>query len=587
MNPKSINIFFSALIFFMILIHGGCSPLLNRAAVKNDVQYLKKAISEGADVNSNQIGKLEPTPLIIATSLGHIDFVRELLNAGANPNFAQHQGWARGGGIGKTPLIASAQAGHYEIANLLLKAGANPNLTDAGNQSALAWAACNNHPDIIQLLIEFKGQLEIRDKKFGQTALFSAVNKQYEQVVETLLKGGASPNQTDSTGTFPLIVATYLQNKKLVGMLLDYGAYPSVITYGKGESSLHFAARGNNAEILKKLIRSGAKVDIKSHAGQTPLMVAVINNKINMVKELVANGADINIIETEHGTTPFMQASLQKNYDIAEYLLKIGANKDTPDNKGITSRQHAINTNDRRLLEITRFDQRNVAINNIELELNNEIDRYNLRKEEYLTSKGEYKKNEIIFLNSLNNEQLEQFSNYTETVASSTANTAKILLSFRELLSTLEDIKKEEYVHLYSEKQMLDFSDVLLVKMADNITERKNTIKSLKEDIESDNKKIAAEEKQAAESTRIIQAAIANQQQNNALRQEQNTLGMLAVLTAGINTFSSIEATKYNAQVDAYRQYSNQYENERRNRELVNSIKGVEDSITKARRGQY
>jgi hypothetical protein len=179
------------------------------------------------------------------------------------------------------------------------------------------------------------------------------------------------------------------------------------------------------------------------------------------------------------------------------------------------------------------------------------------------------------------------YSVYTDNINGNSANIAKVILSFRGFTGSLDENKKEEFVKLYSDKQHIQIDTDLLEKMNQNLIDRKKSIDDLKASAAEAEKKAKAEEQQAKEASLRNQQMMIAAQNAKAAQAEQNTLGMLTILTAGINTFNSIETSKYNAQANAYRQYSDQYESDRRNSELVNSIKGVEDSITKTRRGQY
>lgn len=48
-------------------------------------------------------------------------------------------------------------------------------------------------------------------------------------------------------------------------------------------------------EIMKELIKSGADLNTRDKGGQTALMKAVVHSNCAMVKELIASGADIYI----------------------------------------------------------------------------------------------------------------------------------------------------------------------------------------------------------------------------------------------------------------------------------------------------
>ena len=61
-----------------------------------------------------------------------------------------------------------------------------------------------------------------------------------------------------------------------------------------GYSYLHAAAQSGSVEIIDKLLKRGAYIDIKDKFGKTPLMVAVsgCGKDRSVVDFLIANGAD-------------------------------------------------------------------------------------------------------------------------------------------------------------------------------------------------------------------------------------------------------------------------------------------------------
>ena len=62
----------------------------------------------------------------------------------------------------------------------------------------------------------------------------------------------------------------------------------------EGFSLLHLNAKDGNAEIVQKLIEDGADIEIKDRKhGSTPLLWACQNGHTNIVKILLQNGANI------------------------------------------------------------------------------------------------------------------------------------------------------------------------------------------------------------------------------------------------------------------------------------------------------
>lgn len=506
-------------IFLLLTLLNACSAL-NKAANTNDIQLLQKTISEGKeDVNNNPL-----------------------------------------------PLIISAQKGHSQITEILLDAGANPDLTDAMNQSPLLWAASKNHPEIIKILLDAKANTEIKEKKFGQTALMVATIKNHTECAGLLLKGGASPNVYSNNGVTPLLDAVATQHFTIVKELLENGSDPN-LTNKIGVSPLLYAVGKKNLRLVKILIKNGAHIDVQEDAGITPLTLASTNGNIAIVKELISSGADINKIENKFGTTPLLQAGIKKHYAIADYLIKQGADKDIPAYNGLTLHQQAINTNDNRLLEISKFNIKTIMLTKVESELNEELENYHEQKKEYDNNKSKVEQKEMIFLEKLSDSQLELYSKYTEYIDSS-KNKAKTLLSFRKFSKSLDTEKENEYVSLYSDMQKMKSDSTLLKKMNLNLDNRKQIIAGFKKDISEEKTKYSEEDRQ-----RI--AALRNRQQAVVAQKTPNTNNWIELLTIGLSSYNKAQAKAYEAQKVAYKQY----EIDRKHRELVNSINDIERTI--------
>ncbi|XP_023386577.1 ankyrin repeat domain-containing protein 29 isoform X1 [Pteropus vampyrus] len=86
-----------------------------------------------------------------------------------------------------------------------------------------------------------------------------------------------------------------------------------------------WAARRGNLALLRLLLNSGrVDVDCRDSHGTTLLMVASYAGHIDCVKELVLQGADINL-QRESGTTALFFAAQQGHNDIVRFLFGFGA----------------------------------------------------------------------------------------------------------------------------------------------------------------------------------------------------------------------------------------------------------------------
>lgn len=101
---------------------------------------------------------------------------------------------------------------------------------------------------------------------------------------------------------------------------------------------LHAAALTGNTNIVKELLARGAQVNAKDNMGNTPLFYAVQNvyNNKEMAEQkiqlLIASGADVNVKNTQ-GASPLHQA---RTADIAQLLVDAGANLNAKDAQGNT-----------------------------------------------------------------------------------------------------------------------------------------------------------------------------------------------------------------------------------------------------------
>ena len=65
------------------------------------------------------------------------------------------------------------------------------------------------------------------------------------------------------SGLTPLHVASFMGHMNIVIYLIQHNANPNTATV-RGETSLHLAARANQSDIIRILLRNGATVDAKA-----------------------------------------------------------------------------------------------------------------------------------------------------------------------------------------------------------------------------------------------------------------------------------------------------------------------------------
>ena len=181
-------------------------------------------LDRGADVTqSDQYGM---TALHYAVEMNKPSLLRALLKRDADPNARLTQGlpFRRGDYVGReaydgaSPFWLAARLGNVEMMRELLDAGADPELRQAWGVTPTMVAAgvtqtdsrIANEEKLIQalelLVLEIKTDIHSVDRS-GQTAVHGAANVSGNEIIKFLVAEGADPEAVDSRGRTPHDVA--------------------------------------------------------------------------------------------------------------------------------------------------------------------------------------------------------------------------------------------------------------------------------------------------------------------------------------------------------------------------------------------
>ena len=218
---------------------------------------VRRLISHDADVN--QRTRLSP-PLFYAIWQGHKGIVKALIEAGANVNKQDDQGW--------TPLRHALDQTDVNVVKQFVGAGVK--IPDFHN------AALEGDISKVRQFVESGMDVDTRDK-LGWTPTYWAVSTGHDEVFKYLLSQGANVNVIGRGGT-ELHWAAYARQSvdekryaEVVKKLLAVGADVHAKDPQRGRTPLHMAAKRGRYKVAELLIAAGAEVNAKDKEGHTPL----------------------------------------------------------------------------------------------------------------------------------------------------------------------------------------------------------------------------------------------------------------------------------------------------------------------------
>jgi len=251
------------------------------AAQKRDRAVVQALLTRHVDVNAPQPDGA--TAIAWAAHWDDAEMAELLLGAGANANVSND--------FGVTPLSLACENGSVAMVERLLRAGADPNLAQATTETPLITAARTGNIDVVKTLLAHGADLRAHNSA-GQTALMWSVSEGHRDVVAVLIDAGADVHMKSNGGFTPLLFAARQGDVRSAQRLIDAGADVNEAMPDGATALVLAAASGREALAMLLLQRGG---DAKgSAAGFTALHAAVPKSELELVKALLAHGADPN-----------------------------------------------------------------------------------------------------------------------------------------------------------------------------------------------------------------------------------------------------------------------------------------------------
>jgi len=269
-------------------------PEIFYAATNRNPEIVNYFIDSGKNVNTTLDNGL--TPIYMTIFKGNLDTFESLLKRKANVHARLKNGF--------TTIMAAASYDQPQLITRLVELGVDINARDNSNKNALVLAAYDNKLKSVARLLELG--IENQQNAEGMSLAFE-IAKLYDR-----------HHAVQAIVTYEKKV--YLDEEEFVGYLsrLAYHNFPDVMVtlLNNWHSKLsvsnlsritHNAASYNYGDVIRVIGRKWKDLNFLDQYGNTPLMIAAINNNEDAVRALLEVHVDTTI-KSEYGKTAYQIA---------------------------------------------------------------------------------------------------------------------------------------------------------------------------------------------------------------------------------------------------------------------------------------
>ncbi|XP_055921233.1 poly [ADP-ribose] polymerase tankyrase-2 isoform X2 [Eupeodes corollae] len=296
----------------------GITPL--HLAVNNE-EIVRLLLNHRANPNRKTFTTGE-TALHIAIRQGNLQVVELLLQSGAYINEPNNREY--------TPLMCAIELDADEIAFSLVSKGAKLNQEDCNGHTALYLAVARNKVNLAGYLLQHGARLLI-----SHYLLHKCVKHDYHEMARLLLAHGAGDNLNvrDLAGCTAIFLAIFSCNAEMLECLLENAKRRGVQPIDKSSNEMYYAVQYAESvqrfgRVARVLLAYGVPLNSSgTSCCTTPLTRAIVLKKLDIAEFLIKEGADVSIICTDH-VADTLRVALRASYlNLLILLVHAGLNK--------------------------------------------------------------------------------------------------------------------------------------------------------------------------------------------------------------------------------------------------------------------